>query len=321
MENEGGAAAGMNDEDRPMNEAIAWTLRLPAGDAETWRAFSLWLSASPANLDAYERAAEADRLLVDWGSQDRAPATEDEADERAPARARWWVGGGLSVALAAAAAWFLLVPAAPDLYSVETLAGVRQSVTLPGGSRIDLNGVSKLTLDRDNPRYARLDSGEALFWVGTNKDAPFHVEAGDADIRNIGTIFDVRVEPGMVSVEVGEGAVRLDAGEQTIDLSAGERAQFSGRRVTRGRLEPATVGSWVDGQLSFSSATLGEVARDIERASGIEVTADPALEARRFSGNIMVDDDRDAFRRRLSAVLGVDVRLVGDRWVLAPSGR
>jgi transmembrane sensor len=308
---------GMDHEDETMSEAIQWALRLPDADGDGWRAFTAWLSASPENLAAYERVAAADRLLDDWRSDE--PIDIRRPFERTRA-ARRWFGGGISVAAVAAVAWLTLQQGTPDLYPIETMAGVRQSVTLSDGSEIHINGGSRLLLDRSDSRYARLERGEALFAVATDADDPFHVEAGETDIRNIGTVFDVRSDPGVVSVEVAEGAVRFDAGSQTTKLSVGEKAVFRDGRIGRGGVEPATVGGWREGRLSFSAASFAEVARDIQRASGIAISADPALEGRRFSGNIMIDDDRDAFRRRLAALLDVEVRLVGRGWVLAPSG-
>ena len=308
----------MNDKDETMNDAIGWALRLPTADADAWRAFTTWLEGSPANLAAYEQVAEADDQLDVAMSR----ASDLEAPRAAsPRRTGLWAGG--AIAAAAAVALVLLVPPSrqPDFYAVETVAGVHQSVSLQDGSEIAINGDSRLTLDRNDQRFARLESGEALFTVASDPDEPFRVEAGGTEIRNIGTVFGVRAEPGEVAVAVAEGAVRFDAAGQSTRLSAGERATFNGRTIVRGSADVAAVGGWRDGQLSFLSAPMADVARDIERASGIAISADPALAGRRFSGNILIDDDRSAFRRRLAALLDVDVRLVGNRWVLAPSGR
>lgn len=308
----------MNDKDEIMDEAIGWALRLRTADAEAWRAFTAWLERSPANLAAYERVAEADdQLEVAIG---RASESESPRATR-QRRTGLWVGGAM--AAAAAAALVVLVPPdrQPDFYAIETVAGVHQSISLPDGSEIAVNGDSRVTLDRNDRRFARLESGEALFTVASDADAPFRVEARGTEIRNIGTVFGVRADPGEVAVEVAEGAVRFDAAGQSTRLSAGERATYNGRTMVRGSTDVAGVGGWRDGQLSFMSATFADVARDIERASGIAVSADPSIARRRFSGNIMIDEDRTTFRRRLGALLDVDVRLVGDRWVLAPSGR
>ena len=308
----------MNDKDETMDEAIGWALRLRTADADAWRGFTTWLERSPANLAAYERVADADDRLAD---------AIGRAGELEPPRAvsqrrtGLWVGGAM--AAAAAVALVVLVPPSrqPDFYAIETVAGVHQSVNLPDGSEIAINGDTRLTLDRNDRRFARLESGEALFTVASDPDEPFRVEARGTEIRNIGTVFGVRAEPGEVAVEVAEGAVRFDAAGQSTRLSAGERATYNGSTMVRGSTDVAGVGGWRDGQLSFVSAPMSEVARDIERASGIAVSADPAVARRRFSGNILIDDDRATFRRRLGALLGVDVQLVGDRWVLAPSGR
>ena len=194
----------MNDKDETMNDAIGWALRLPTADADAWRDFTAWLERSPANLAAYQRVAEADGQLEVAMSR----AGELEAPRApGPRRTGLWVGGAM--AAAAAVALVVLVPPSrePDFYAIETVAGVHQSVSLRDGSEIAINGDSRITLDRNDRRFARLESGEALFTVATDPDEPFRVEAGGAEIRNIGTVFGVRAEPGEVAVAVAEGAV------------------------------------------------------------------------------------------------------------------
>ncbi|QHL90470.1 hypothetical protein GVO57_06010 [Sphingomonas changnyeongensis] len=78
-------------------------------------------------------------------------------------------------------------------------------MTLADGSRVDLNGGTRIALDRGNPRFARLERGEALFTIVHDEARPFEVHAGDAVLRDLGTVFDVVREPDRLRVAVAEG--------------------------------------------------------------------------------------------------------------------
>src|SRR3546814_12300513 len=69
---------------------------------------------------------------------------------------------------------------------IETLAGEHRTVELADGSKIEINGASVVEIDADRPRFARLESGEAMFHVVHRDDDPFVVEPGGAKIVDLG---------------------------------------------------------------------------------------------------------------------------------------
>ena len=302
-------------------EAIAWTLRLREADSEAWGAFTDWLEASPDHLVAYEEAAALD---ADLGALPRVPQRPIlPAEPAIPARSgfgrRVFVGWGIAAAFAAAVGYWA-IPGGSDLYSVETAPGERRLVTLADGSSIQLNGSSHILLDRGDPRFARLEAGEALFTVVHDDSATFKVEVGEAVIRDLGTVFNVVKEAGLVKVEVAEGAVAFDAPAQAVELREGGTLRWSGRGIATGRREPAEIGTWGKGQLTYSSASVAQVAADLARSTGASVRVSPEVAERRFTGVIVVGDDHPQLFRRVSALLAVDARRSADGWVLAAEG-
>lgn len=302
-----------------MEEAIGWTIRLRRAGPDAWEEFTLWLEADPEHLPAYEEVALFDARLGTLLAGEREPRAELPARSRGIGR-RVLLAVGAAAALAASVGYVML-QAPPELYGIETAPGERRAIALDGGTRIDLNGGSRILLDRERPRFARLERGEALFSVVHRPSDPFRVEAGDVVIRNVGTVFNVLNQDHSIEAEVAEGAILFSADGEDLNLTAGQTAQEREGRVETGRRDPATVGGWRDGQLSYSSASFAEIARDLARNSGIAVRARPEVAERRFSGVIRLDPDRERLRRRLSALLEVDVRLAGEGWILAPSDR
>ncbi len=308
-------------------EAIAWVVRLRDAGADDWAAFAAWLEADSAHLAAYEEAA-----LADLDAEELAPAPRPvrpawtpaaEPDHR-PGRRRFlgWGAGAMAAAVAGLVAW-TTIPAGAALYAVETRPGEHRRVDLADGSHIDLNGASRIQLDRNNVRYASLEQGEALFTIVHDEARPFEVEAGGARMRDLGTIFNVVAERGAVEVGVAEGRVLFDPGGAAVDLSPGmslRRAGASARPVVM-RGAPAAIGGWRAGRLSYRSAPVEQVAADLSRNLGVSVRASPAVARQSFTGVIMLDPDRPgsdsgAAVRRAASLLGVSAGRSGDGWIL-----
>lgn len=305
---------------RIQEEAIGWVIRLRNASGREWEEFTLWLEADPRHLQAYEDAALADQDFerLPAGAPASVMVPESEREPRSAGR-RAFLGWAVAAALVATIGYVSVRPG-ESRYAVETGAGERRSVALADGSRIDLNGSTRIVLDRDEVRFARLETGEALFTIVHDDSAPFEVEAGDALIKDMGTIFNVVHAEGAVEIGVAEGEVLFNPEEEAVRLTPGmtlykREGQFW---VLRG--EPASVGGWREGRLSYSSASAGRVAADLSRNLGVAVGASPEVARKRFSGVIVLDRDPERLFRRVSALLDVEARRAGDGWMLTETG-
>lgn len=296
--------------------AIGWLIRLRDGGAEDWERFVLWLEANPVHAEIYDEVALADRTF------DSLPRARPRAIVPVPARPpsgwvsrRAFVGWGGAAALLATLGYVSLIPRS-EIYAVETGLGERRSVDLAGGSRIDLNGSTKIFLDRDNSRFARLDSGEALFTVAHDAARPFIVEVGDALLQDMGTIFNVIRSGSALEVAVAEGAVLFNPEREAVNLSPGMVLRQAGGDASVSLGDPGEIGGWHQQRLSYSGAPIARVAADLTRNLGVPVTASPEVAANPFSGLILLERDRELLFQRVSLLLGVEVRRSGDGWLL-----
>jgi transmembrane sensor len=300
-------------------EAVAWVIRLRTAESEDWEAFTAWLEADPAHAAAYEGVALLDQDV------DSLPATRPRPilpssppPTRRGVSRRMVFAGSIAAALVAAIGVTTLVRS-DSTYEVATRAGERRTFELADGSRIHVNGGSRIVLDRAEPRFARLEQGEALFTVVHDESRPFNVAVGDARLHDLGTVFNVeRGRDGTIEVQVAEGAVRYSDEDERVDLRPGMtlRKGSSGRAVTGTRSAEAITG-WRQGRLSYSNATVAEIAEDLARNLGLEVTADASVAQRRFSGVIVLDRDPQLVLRRVSALLEVQARQQGEGWLLS----
>lgn len=299
--------------------AIDWLIRQRDPDFADWDLFTDWLSADPRHAVIYQEMAVADAEMADLIAT--GPASPVVATPPVVPRRRFlgWVGGGLAASLLAGLSGYTLMQASPQPYSVETAGGERLSVTLRDGSRIDLNGGTKVTLDRRDGRVASLDRGEALFTVVHDERRPFVVHVAGAELRDIGTVFNVINDQGDLSVAVAEGAVIYNPGKESVELGVGRTltVRAGDPVVTLGSADPASMTAWRHDRLIYDGAPIGLVARDIARNLGLSLSADRDVAARPFRGVITLDRETDRFLARLGPLLDVTVQRGDEGWVLA----
>lgn len=302
-------------------EALGWVIRLrDAGDAD-WEAFTHWLEGDPAHAAAYDEAALADaeaETLLPPRPVKRIPiAPLPPPPARAPrVGRRAFLGWGVAASLALVAGYATLSTGS-GAYSLETAPGERRQVALADGSRIELNGGTRVTLDRERPRFARLERGEALFRVVHDSSRPFEVEAGEARLRDLGTVFNVVHDGGTLEVAVSEGAVLYNPHREATNLRPGMGLRkVRGEPLWVGALDREAVGGWREGRLIYSGAPIARIAADLGRNLGVEVRPAESVARRPFSGVIMLDGDRDRALQRASALLGLSLERSGNGWML-----
>ena len=305
------------------DEAIGWVIRLrDAGDDE-WTAFTAWLEADPAHGAAYEEAALADaeaEALVSPAPPLPAMAPMPANDEPARPGRRAFFGWAVAASLALVAG-FTVFGTGGGKQVIETEAGERREIALEDGSRILLNASTRVVLDEDRPRFARLESGEALFRIVHDETRPFEVEAGDALLRDLGTVFNVVHEPRRLEVAVAEGEVLYNPAREAKHLLPGMAlAKMAGEPLRIRKAEAEGVGAWRENRLVYTEAPLSRVAADLSRNLGVKVTVESGVASRPFSGVIMLDGEKGAVLQRASALLGLAARREGDGWILTRAG-
>jgi transmembrane sensor len=299
-------------------QAIAWAVRTgdPAFDA--WDDFTLWLEQDPAHSAAYDAVAGgvADMAEILPAPEKAAgPAAIPAANENDPPPPRRWLGGAIAAALAVVMVAGV-VNWRTGSYVVETEAGESRLVEIAGLGTVTLAGDSRLVLDRGNSRVAELARGQALFTLqGDDPGQPFTLTVGEDRLVDIGTIFDVRRQGDSLRVAVSEGAVLFNPEAERARVSPGQvlttRAGTPGYAIEA--IDPALVGEWSEGRLTFDDAPLADVAADLTRATGLRFVA--AGGASRISGSILTGPVRDD-PSSLAPLLNVSVRRDADGWLI-----
>lgn len=162
-----------------------------------------------------------------------------------------------------------------QMETIEVAHGERARVELADGTRIFLDAGSKLIYPAQflsNRREVTLE-GEGFFEVEKDKSRPFIVHARNADIKVLGTKFNVRAweESESITVAVKEGLVSLaqaeDSTNQDVLISGGKQS----RLTDDGKLSevvPANVDqhtAWMNNEIRMKNVRLKEVLAQLSR--------------------------------------------------------
>jgi transmembrane sensor len=304
-------------------QAVLWLVRVGDPDFVDWAGFELWLAADPAHADAYHAAADAESRMVATLAQDAGRPTATPAVDRTARSMRRhapWLGGALAASLVLVASFAMLRPGAvPTVY--ETGPGAHREAVLADGSRIALNGGTRVTVAANDPRTIRLERGEALFTVRHDPAHPFTVAVGDSTIADVGTVFDVVRDRSATVVAVGQGTVLWNPSREAVRLEAGYglRADDAGGTIERAPVDVASVGGWTRDQLSYDGAPMAAVAADLSRSLGVAITVSPDAAMRPVRGVLALQGGADVAVPRLAALLGLHARRDDHGWRLSSS--
>jgi transmembrane sensor len=278
--------------------AAAWLERRDSGNwtEKDQTDFDAWLSEATANLLAYRRVEDVwgrtERLVV-LRSPEIAHTPFISRGRIVPTLVKTAIGVLALTILGVAAALFLT---APQTQTYTTAVGGHDTLTLPDGSRIELNTDTAIRVaDTTNLRKIWLDKGEVYFQVVHNAARPFVVVAGDRRVTDIGTKFMMRRESDRLQVAVVDGRVRFDAGgnipqSSPAVLSAGEAVTMTESSLKLTRSPPHALESelgWLRGVFVFRHTTLADAAAEYNRYNAEKIlVSDPAVARLTISGTL-----------------------------------
>ncbi|WP_082900630.1 FecR family protein [Achromobacter insolitus] len=279
--------------------ASAWFMRrrARASDASAEQAFQSWLQAAPEHRREYERLEQVweDMAALPRPAAALAPKREPAlvrtpAQPRRPAFLRW--GGALAALVLTAAAAYQYVPVSYE--SVANASTQTRSLDLPDGTRLHANVGTRVSVRYTlAERHIRVDAGEVYIDAAPDR-RPLIVAAGEAELRDIGTEFNVLLLPDVLQVGVRSGEVRLNAqganapAAQT--LRAGDTVLLSradARLLRRQQVSASEIGAWQGGVAVMHEATLQQLAGYLALYRNAPLRfADERARALRLSGTL-----------------------------------
>jgi len=303
-----------------LKQAVTWFVRLQSEQCseQDQQLFEIWLAKNSAHRAAYTKAEQL------WGTMDNLKTLDDipaltNARHAQPEKSHL-------ATLASLLLITLLCSVAYTEYSAETLTyttvqGEHRHIILADNSQVDLNTNTQLQVKISLlQRQVQLMQGEALFTVNHEPLRNFTVQADGLRIRDIGTRFNVHLEPERVAVAVLEGEVELDDGQSVNhqSLLAGNQRVYT-KNTGLSQLEtvtPESVTAWLDGHLVFKRAPLRQVTAELERYHPVKfVFANQELAHETLSGTFEANN-LEPFLHAVETLLPIRAKHQGNTIVL-----
>ncbi|MBR9808443.1 MAG: DUF4880 domain-containing protein [Alphaproteobacteria bacterium] len=279
--------------------------------------FDVWLNAEVAHRVAFLRAATA------WSRAERLAALRTNgAIPRRPILHRPVIQMLAAAACIAMAALVVIplglfdgAPGQPAPLHYQTARGEIKTLTLEDGSVLTLNTDTSVdVIFSDDERQVALIEGEVFFDVAKAPERPFLINAGEGQVRVLGTSFGIERRQNVVEVAVSEGTVWIgssahaDMSESILMPGMIGYASVSGVMVETSGVE--AVGQrllWREGRLSFDDTPLREVAAEFNRYNTIQLVITDDVTGDIEIGGTFRLDNVEAFARLANQGLGLDV--------------
>jgi len=153
---------------------------------------------------------------------------------------------------------------------------INKSITLEDGSIITLNANSKLIYPKKfskNERRVKL-IGEAFFDIAKNPNKAFIINAKDAEVKVLGTSFNINAATNKVEVLVKTGKVQFSSinkpGNKLI-LIPGDFASLQESNLEKVVSRDDNYLSWKTRQMIFRNTKLQEVAKVLNRTYQVQI--------------------------------------------------
>lgn len=270
--------------------------KIYANSLKTWHASETWLAPENVQQDKIKIITEVNRNLLFQSRKSKRRSV---------------------VYLVAAILAFPIAIAISSLFFINPLSGrINQTVCevsapaghiskckLPDGTEVWINSGSKITYNSSgfNGEIREIQLyGEAYFDVAKNKQRPFYVRSGLADVKVTGTSFNVKAFSDSKSFEtvLTEGSIELELkGEhanQYVKVKPGERAVFDTeqKKLLVQDVDARIYSAWRNGQIIFQDATLSDLIKELERIYDVKFRlSDPNLGGYRFRGTFSYDNN------------------------------
>jgi transmembrane sensor len=225
--------------------------------------------------------------------------------------------------------------AKPVNNTVSTKPRDKASITLPDGSKVWLNGDSKITYEdfRDKTREVYL-SGEAFFDVAKDKTKPFIIHTRTINLKVLGTAFNVRsydnekeTETALVhgSVEITlrnnpDKKILLKPGEKLLVKNTPVDSLSQNKKQKHDEDTPIAVltnmryygtdsssveTSWTKNELVFNDEPLEKIALNLERWFNVRIAiVNESLKKVRYTATLEEDDKVEDFLEALKIAEG-----------------
>ena len=200
----------------------------------------------------------------------------------------------------------------PKVEMIELMASNgTMTITLPDSTKVWLNRYASITYPKtfaDDRRIVSI-SGEVYFEVAHDTSRPFTVDGKWLNVTVLGTKFNFNSsEYKENTVSLLEGKIEVTPGKNKdgVVLSPGQKVLFNPQngRMSISQVNTALDAVWHNRLIRFHNATIAEIAADLEKLYGVEITIRNSVDnSRTYSGSTVYYSSIDSTLEALSETI------------------
>ncbi|MEQ9423073.1 MAG: FecR domain-containing protein [Cyclobacteriaceae bacterium] len=251
-----------------------------------------WRSQNEANEAAFKKMQKAFELGqreikqpkinididAEWGHfnnlvAERSTKTVSIKPEQASRFSVMQLAASVALLIAVAIGYFYFADSTTTIQTADNI----ETVILPDGSQVELNRNTTLTYDDDfnsTSRNLTLD-GEAFFDVKRNKSLPFVITSDQAEVKVLGTSFNVSAKgEGSVEVVVESGKVQLSdvSRNESVALNPGDKGLLTSTELLTEINDDPNFNAWSTKKLVFNNTELAEIVTLLNGVYGQQIS-------------------------------------------------
>jgi len=146
--------------------------------------------------------------------------------------------------------------------------GKTYALQLPDGSKVVLNAASSLIFPeafRGNTRQVYVQ-GEAFFDIHHDPSSAFIVHAGGAEMKVLGTSFDVNTFNEGLTTTLVSGKLMVSSASDRVILSPGEQSLCNlDGKISKQKVDARLYTAWSHGDLFFDNERLENITENLGR--------------------------------------------------------
>lgn len=204
--------------------------------------------------------------------------------------------------------------------TIEIPRGGEYTVTLPDGTVVFLNSLSKLIFPThfdNNERRVHLE-GEAFFDVSSS-DVPFYVTTAQADIAVLGTTFNVSAyenERYEATLLTGKIALNSTTGKHVLKPYQMASIEQNSTDIKVEEVDALSISEWHRGRIVFQNESLERIMTRLARWYDFEVVYEnPAVAQLRFSCAVDKYNEIEPFIKLLKTTKRVQATLIDGKTI------
>ena len=278
--------------------------------------------ASGKTADAWKRMMEARKTE---GKKERSEvASTVEKDTSSKKRYWYYAAAAVALLLIGSALWLFLPKGTQEPFFAQTAPHEQQTVTLPDGTQVTLNGGSKLTCTKDFGKRDRhiTFEGEGVFDVQKDAKKPFVINVGDYSVTVLGTQFNLSAyqQDETYTLALMEGSVKIKYKQDSVLVSPNEQVRFDRETAifAKEAVQAADADAWTEGRLAFDNIPFRDLARKLERIYDVRISiANAQLAQEQVYISVSTNESFSDVCDALKALLPISIQEQNGTYIIA----